>query len=99
MSTDYFEFKKQLRVPPQRVGVILRSIDKLTDTIQSETAEEISTINQMTVDKMTEEEVAQYLQGFMDQYSAGSLDTNALHSHTMFQAVLVKAQEIESARN
>lgn len=95
-SSKNFEFNNDVK-PVQKVEAVLRVIDNLPDTIETDNLVELSAENKLSVDTMSEAEVAQYLQDFIGRYSPGTTGIEDLMTHTMFQAVLAKAREIDAS--
>lgn len=99
-SSDNFEFtSKNPEIPVKKVGIILRAFENLIAEVQVKTSENLEGANKLSVDMMDEKQIAEYLNGFLKKIQEGIITVESLHSHIMFQAVLLKAQEIDTQGN
>lgn len=93
---ENFEFNYN-EIPLLNIEAVLRVIDNLPDTVEFDQTEELSAENRLAINSMSEVELAQYLQEFVGKYNVGAIRADDLLGHTMFQAVLARAREIETA--
>lgn len=99
-GSDSFKFNfEDSEIPVQRVGVVLRALDNLAADIQVDQIETLGSINRASIEMMTEAEIAQYLRSFLVKLQNNSMSLTDIHSHVMFQSVLVKAREIENSKS
>ena len=71
------------------------SINSDTYTISDTEKAALGSANAYTLDSMTESDIKNYLEGFLESLQIGRETPETLQSHTMFKAIYTKALDLQ----